>query len=185
MPDKAVRHMAWQKTAIAAGISLLVLAAGATAVVSRQSHQSAQLADSADMAAASPEIFLDDADETVDAADVAVQETEDVFEKGEEAINSVGSGQMNGIGALIPDSIYYRLTIRVIGMENTGEELVYEAEVLKSDSEAIDAGSRITFRIGEDFGDVPADGQTYTVTLEDASPALSIEHPYILRELEE
>ncbi|MBR1693393.1 MAG: hypothetical protein IJ711_11565 [Lachnospiraceae bacterium] len=255
--DKAVRNRSLQKTAIAAGISLLVLAGGAAAFgIGSGRGKNNSMMDASDVAMVPDEAWDDaayvaESDEGADAMesdDVAYEMAEDVLadeaasdtvtgaeenadaaqesssemkaqdsvaanrnETSKGAAQSSGNlsdsekamtdaatadaakgaedaaddtpAQTNGASVLTAEGVLYHLTLRITGRENTGEEIIYYGEVILAQEQAVSEGSTVSFCISDDAFAEPEDGQIYAVTLEDSTPGLSEEHPYILREI--
>lgn len=64
------------------------------------------------------------------------------------------------------ESVYYDVTVKVVSMENSGEEMIYYGEVINSDGQLIMENNLVMFCISEDAFEPFEIGLTYSLSLE-------------------
>ena len=113
---------------------------------------------------------------TAQAEDAGTAQSETGDEMAGEAVES----KMDAENADIAGITYTNVMVTVTAVENTGEEVIFETQVIRADASDLESGHILYLCISENEFPELAEGQTYTLDVTDPSPELSDNHPYII-----
>ena len=148
--------------------------------------ESAESAESEETAPQTEESYAltaaDTSTEQSEDADIAQSEDTDTAQAktGDEMAGEAVESKMEAENADITGIAYTNVMVTVTAVENTGEEVIFETQVIRADASDLEAGRILYLCISENEFPELAEGQTYTVDVKDPSPELSDNHPYII-----
>ena len=99
---------------------------------------------------------------------------------GDEMAGEAAESKMDAENADIAGITYTNVMVTVTAVENTGEEVIFETQVIRADASDLESGRILYLCISENEFPELTVGQTYTLDVTDPSPELSDNHPYII-----
>lgn len=205
--SKKITKIYTKKFVVAACLCIVIVVGGAATILDKHAGKHKNFA-TADMEiATAPEMnasLYDNSDRNSNEGSIGEKYSEASTEVIEDGTTDVGEDVMNsqqakstlgqkseenspesGAETLESETVNYQAVVKIISIENTGEEILYYGEVLPSVYSIFEPGQTITFCIGDRDMVEPEVGRSYRVRVESLTEETGTEIIYMLKELEQ